>query len=113
MAPCHHLKNTTLTVWDGLINQHMPLTQIKVRQRPCPWVSHGDGDLRQLMTDRDNARTEKDRNPCPATWEAYRGQNPTFQINSYNLCQFNLPTSCRLTVSALLAEHACQCILYT
>ena len=62
-----------LTVWDGLINQHMPLTQIKVRNRPCPWVSHGDGDLKQLMTDRDNARTEKDQNPCPATWQAYRG----------------------------------------
>ena len=62
-----------LTVWDGLINQHMPLTQIKVRHRPCPWVSHGDGDLKQLMTDRDNARTEKDQNPCPATWQAYRG----------------------------------------
>ena len=25
------------------------------------------------MRDRDSARTEKDRNPCPSTWQAYRG----------------------------------------
>ena len=61
-----------LTVWDSVINQHMPFTQIKVRNSPCPWVSHGDEDLRQLIRDRDSARAE-DRSPSPSTWHAYRG----------------------------------------
>ena len=61
-----------LKVWDSVINQHMPLTQIKVHNPPCPWVRHDDEALRQLMRDRDSARTE-DRNPYSSTWQAYRG----------------------------------------
>ena len=61
-----------LTVWDGLINRHMPLIKIKVRNKPCPWVSE-DEDLRRLMRERDIARAEKNHDPTPATWQAYCG----------------------------------------
>ena len=62
-----------LTVWDGLINRHMPLINIKVRNKPCHRMSE-DEDLRRLMRERDIARAEKNHDPTPATWQAYRGQ---------------------------------------
>ena len=62
--------NSFLTVWDPIINQHMPMRTIKVKHRPGPWLD--DDSVREAMAARDQARADRDLTPCVVTEREFR-----------------------------------------
>ena len=62
--------NSFLAVWNPVINRHMPMRTIRVKNRPGPWL---DGDaVRDAMAARDRARTDRDLTPCDVTEREFR-----------------------------------------
>lgn len=72
-------------VWSPVIDSHMPLTSVKVKHAPCPWLSD-NAELRDMMRDRDRARKDRDRQPCEETWRAYRDSRNAVKRAQYNAC---------------------------
>ena len=60
-----------LSVWSPIIDKHMPLVKISPRHPPCPWLTN-NGQLRDYMRARDEARIAYQRSPTSANREAFR-----------------------------------------
>ena len=60
-----------LAVWNRNIDKHMPLTRVRVRHPPCPWIAEND-DLKEKMKERDQARTVRDSNPTERNRKRYQ-----------------------------------------
>ena len=59
-----------LSVWTPLIDKHMPLTKLRPRHPPCPWLA-SDDQLRDDMRERDEARAVYVGDPIPENRDIY------------------------------------------
>ena len=57
-------------VWSPILDRHMPLTKVRPRHQPSPWLND-NAELRGLMRERDLARADRDAAPCTETRQAY------------------------------------------
>ena len=62
--------NSFLAVWNPIIDDHMPMKTIRLRNRPGPWLD--DEAVRDAMAVRDQARTDRDLTPCDVTEREFR-----------------------------------------
>lgn len=62
--------NGFLNTWRPIIDRHMPLRTIKIRNRCYPWLE--DETVREAMAARDAARWDRDHTPCEETRREFR-----------------------------------------
>ncbi|KAF0310618.1 hypothetical protein FJT64_018415 [Amphibalanus amphitrite] len=62
--------NSFLATWNPIIDRHMPMRTIRVRNRLGPWLD--DDTVREAMAARDQARADRDHTPCDVTEREFR-----------------------------------------
>ena len=85
--------NSFLAVWDRVINIHMPMKTIKLKNRPHPWLE--DDEVREAMDARDRARADRDHTPCEETAKEYRDCRNAVKMALNRACTSYYATSFR------------------
>ena len=74
-----------LAVWDRNINRHMPLTRVRIRHPPSPWIAEND-DLKDMMKERDQARAVRDADPSEINRKRYQTSRNAIKTAQYSAC---------------------------
>ena len=81
------------STWDPIINKHMPMRTIPLKNRPYPWLQ--DEEVRDAMAARNQARLDRECTPCDDTEREFRQRRNAVKVTLNRACSSYFQTSYR------------------
>ena len=85
--------NSFYSIWDPIINSHMPMRTIPLKHRPYPWLQ--DENVTEAMAARDQARIDRECTPCDVTEREFRERRNAVKVVLNRACSSFFQTSYR------------------